>query len=496
MDDTHVLVSGSEWLLLDLTTNSFTPVASLADFKPARGIMVDDGPLTLLAEWGTANGELALFDARTMSVTARIGNDGGTVAPGYNFGHQALSTEAGLVLQFSYYGLVNAFDLSLNPLGVFDQGERVDGIVFDPAGAHFYTYLIDSGVVAQFDAATFERTGEIAIDRSAWHNIARSGDQIAFDDGGTLLAITDGADGTLTLAELGTALPDDGAGNDLLQGTALADVLHGFTGDDIYIFDDPGDMAVELPTEGTDTIEARVDTVLPDNIENLRLSGDAVSATGNALANVMEAGDGPAVLYGMDGDDMLAGGNFTDMLDGGAGADTLSGMGGADLLLGRDADDVLLGGSGDDYLSAGAGADMLDGGVGNDRLLGGEGDDVLSGGGGADTLEGGAGADRFVFADNDFGGAQPDRADAILDFSWLEGDLIDLSAVDASRRASGDQAFAWIGDAGFSRNAGELRAEVQGGFTVIEGDIDGDGRADFAIRVDGQHTLTADDFLL
>ena len=98
--------------------------------------------------------------------------------------------------------------------------------------------------------------------------------------------------------------------------------------------------------------------------------------------------------------------------------------------------------------------------------------------------------------DNHFAGRHADRADAILDFSALDGDRIDLAAVDASRRADGDQAFDWIGDAAFSRQAGELRAEVQGDFTVIEGDRDGDGRADFAIRLDGRHTLAADDFLL
>ena len=53
-----------------------------------------------------------------------------------------------------------------------------------------------------------------------------------------------------------------------------------------------------------------------------------------------------------------------------------------------------------------------------------------------------------------------------------------------------------IGDGPFSGTAGELRFAQAGGRTVVEGDVTGDGRADFQIELLGLHTLTAADFLL
>jgi hypothetical protein len=59
---------------------------------------------------------------------------------------------------------------------------------------------------------------------------------------------------------------------------------------------------------------------------------------------------------------------------------------------------------------------------------------------------------------------------------------------------AGDQAFAFIGNGVFSHAAGELRYEQVGSATIVEGDTNGDGVADFWIRLDGVHTLQAGDF--
>ena len=66
----------------------------------------------------------------------------------------------------------------------------------------------------------------------------------------------------------------------------------------------------------------------------------------------------------------------------------------------------------------------------------------------------------------------------------------------ANVNLAGNQAFSFIGSAIFSHTAGELRAYQAAGQTWIQGDIDGDGVADFLIRIDGLHTLTASDFIL
>ena len=86
--------------------------------------------------------------------------------------------------------------------------------------------------------------------------------------------------------------------------------------------------------------------------------------------------------------------------------------------------------------------------------------------------------------------------DRIKDFSHAQGDQIDLHNLDANTNAGGNQAFSWIGNAAFSGAAGQLRYNWAGNTTVITGDTDGDGTADFALWLTGQIGLVAGDFVL
>jgi VCBS repeat-containing protein len=95
--------------------------------------------------------------------------------------------------------------------------------------------------------------------------------------------------------------------------------------------------------------------------------------------------------------------------------DTTVGTAGDDVTSGLDGNDILVGGDGNDTLNGDAAADML---------LGGSGDDTLAGGPGNDILAGGIGADRYVFAET---GAL--NGASIVDFSFVDGDTIDLSAL-------------------------------------------------------------------
>lgn len=54
-------------------------------------------------------------------------------------------------------------------------------------------------------------------------------------------------------------------------------------------------------------------------------------------------------------------------------------------------------------------------------------------------------------------------ADRIYDFSFAEGDRIDLAPVDANFIFSGNQAFDFIGTQAFTHTAGELRYTQSGG---------------------------------
>ena len=85
--------------------------------------------------------------------------------------------------------------------------------------------------------------------------------------------------------------------------------------------------------------------------------------------------------------------------------------------------------------------------------------------------------------------------DEMMDFA-RGVDKIDLSAIDASTVAAGDQAFRMIGTKAFSKKAGELQVKAYGDGVVVAGDVNGDGVADFSVWVHGVSKLAASDFVL
>lgn len=277
-----------------------------------------------------------------------------------------------------------------------------------------------------------------------------------------------------------------GDGNDTIDGGAGADAMTGGLGDDGYIVDDLGDVVTEDADSGSDTITTTVNHYqIAANVETLVLSGDAaVYGYGNDSANTIEGGAIANVIYAMAGADVVNGGAGADTIDGGAGKDTLSGGAG---------NDTLTGGADADALTGGAGKDTLSGGDGYDTLSAGAGADTLTGGAGKDTLSGNAGADTFVFNLGDTSAGRA-KADTITDFNGKQGDIIDLSGIDADENTDGDQAFSFIGDVAFSKHAGELRAYTTNGERYVAGDSDGDGKADFTIHIDNAVNFKADYF--
>ena len=217
---------------------------------------------------------------------------------------------------------------------------------------------------------------------------------------------------------------------------------------------------------------------------------------GNAGNDKLYGDSGNDKLYGGAGNDQLFGGSGKDVLEGGAGNDKLDGGTGSDKLYGGAGKDDLSGGFGNDKLYGGDGNDLLKGGAGNDRLYGDAGNDTLYGGVGADKLYGGAGADTFVFLSADESTVGKSGRDVIYGFNSKQGDRIDLSGFDANVKVDGTQAFTFIGESKPTGKAGELGYTYSKGSTLVYGDLDGDAKADFIIRVDGVHHLTASDFLL
>jgi Ca2+-binding RTX toxin-like protein len=163
-----------------------------------------------------------------------------------------------------------------------------------------------------------------------------------------------------------------------------------------------------------------------------------------------------------------------------AGNDEMNGSAFGDVLAAFGSDDVLKGNGGDDELDGGANHDELTGGLG------------------ADKLTGGADFDSFIFLSIAESTKGKGGRDTILDFNRAEGDKIDLSAIDA-RVGDGKPAgeFKFIKKAGFHEKKGELRYKVlKNGDARIEGDTDGNGKADFAIVVTDVTKLKHTDFEL
>jgi Ca2+-binding RTX toxin-like protein len=236
------------------------------------------------------------------------------------------------------------------------------------------------------------------------------------------------------------------SGADTLAGTTAADVLTGGPGNDLYVVG-AGDTVVEEADAGTDTINVAFSYTLPDNVENLTLTGSAAtSGTGNALDNLITGNAAPNTLTGGDGADTLIGGAGLDRLVGGAGNDTYVLAGDADVVveaagqgvdtvtstasyvLGANVENLTLTGTGAaggfgnelaNLVTGNSGANRLEGRAGADTIDGAGGADTIVGGTGADRLTGGSGADTFLFT-------KGDGHDVVTDFG-AGADVLDLS---------------------------------------------------------------------
>jgi Ca2+-binding RTX toxin-like protein len=318
----------------------------------------------------------------------------------------------------------------------------------------------------------------------------------------------------------GNDIINGGGGDDTLDGGAGIDRMAGGTGNDLYIVDNIGDTVIELSGEGVDTVMSSVNFTLGDNVENLTLTGvAALLAKGNALDNIIIANDAGAQMWGLDGNDTLIGGAGNDWLNGGAGADIMKGGLGNDSYVVDNVNDVVveLAGEGvdtinttvsytlsdnvermvlsgvgaingtgnalDNMLTGNDAANILRGLDGNDIISGGGGNDLLDGGLGQDILTGGAGADTFLFAT--LADSTVAKPDLITDLQNI--DFIDLRQIDANSLVAGDQAFNIV--SAFGHKAGELQLtyDAAANHTVALLDVNGDGKADAAIWMTGNH---------
>jgi serralysin len=284
---------------------------------------------------------------------------------------------------------------------------------------------------------------------------------------------------------------DLGAGNDTFLGGVFAETVVDNAGADTFRFDGGDDTYVAtgaVGSDGTDVVDGGTGTDTYDAraaLSGVRINLDTVEhdfsslipGAGRIAANTAFGSDVSRDSTGVRKDTVTGfenanGGNGSDIIYGSAAANVLDGGNSADILFGLGGDDTLIGGAG------------------TDRLVGGAGKDILTGGAEADT---------FDFTSLKDSGITAATRDVITDFQ--DGiDRINLSPIDANVLAAGDQAFNFIGmNAKFTGTAGQLRSYETDRGHVVEGDVNGDGRADFSIDLfDPMHAilLTQNDFLL
>ena len=102
-------------------------------------------------------------------------------------------------------------------------------------------------------------------------------------------------------------------GDNVLDGRGGFDTMQGLGGNDTYIVDLSGDVVIEAPGQGTDTVLASVDYTLGagQSIEILKTTnpGDVapINLTGNELSQAIIGNAGPNFINGGGGNDMLTG---------------------------------------------------------------------------------------------------------------------------------------------------------------------------------------------
>jgi len=320
--------------------------------------------------------------------------------------------------------------------------------------------------------------------------------ELNVDNGGTYVGTGDANANDLTAYAINgsTVTLLGGAGNDTLQSylSENSDVtLDGGTGADTmtnnavsgtttFVVDDIGDVVNGSATL-VDTVQTNLNSyTLGTNIDNLVLTGAAISGTGNAL------------------DNQLTGNSNDNTLDGGAGADIMSGGAGNDVYYVDNAGDLVneIAGQGtsDSVIVAATLATytltsevekltmMSNAGVtafGNasaNIIITGNGADTIDGGAGADTMSGGLGNDTY-YVDN--------AGDQIFEGALAGTDVV-ISTVSYTLAPNVEQLV-------LASGAGAINATGNGDSNILTGNesantLNGAGGVDTMIGGDGDDT--------
>ena len=189
----------------------------------------------------------------------------------------------------------------------------------------------------------------------------------------------------------GNNLITGNTGNNILDGGTGVDTMIGGGGTDTFIVDNSSDIVNQAASTAS-TVLSSVSYTAPANILNLTLTGAAnLTATGNALGDVLTAnsgkdtliGNGPTDTFIINSSDTVienqAGGNDTAIVTLVGGATTYATP--------TNIENLIILGSGNVHLTGDSGNNVLTGNAGNN---------VLNGEAGVDTMIGGLGNDTYI----------------------------------------------------------------------------------------------------
>ncbi len=376
----------------------------------------------------------------------------------------------------------------------------------DASGLDTVKSTLSHTLGADFEHLTLLGSGDINGTGNSSNNTING------NDGVNVLAGMDGADKLYGMG--GKDNLDGGAGADVLDGGDANDIVHGGTGNDTAVGGSGNDSV--FGDDGNDQLDGGI---------------GADKVYGGAGLDQLTGGVGNDYMYGGADTDTLTGGDGNDYLDGENGPDKMYGGLGNDVYIVNEYNDFISENVGEGYdvvrssaasyilgdnlealeLMAGAGdifgtgnnlanaiignegVNILDGKAGVDTIKGGDGNDVIFGGAGNDLLYGQNGYDIFAVRQESVGLATLET-DRIFDLNFAGGDRVDLSAIDANSTVIGDQAFQFAAVlTTFSGAAGEatLTYDAATNSTYLRLDVNGDKKADYSLRMDGDHSGTS-----